>query len=47
MKQLERFKADLQSARELRAVMTKKMEDLETSTWTVKQQYIRYMMPTV
>uniref|UniRef100_M4C347 Uncharacterized protein n=1 Tax=Hyaloperonospora arabidopsidis (strain Emoy2) TaxID=559515 RepID=M4C347_HYAAE len=41
VKQLERFKADLQSARELRAVMTKKMEDLETSTWTVKQQYIR------
>uniref|UniRef100_A0AAV1TY79 Uncharacterized protein n=1 Tax=Peronospora matthiolae TaxID=2874970 RepID=A0AAV1TY79_9STRA len=41
VKQLERFKSDLQSARELRTVMTKKMEDLETSTWTVKQQYIR------
>ena len=43
-KQLTRYKTDLQAAHELRAVMVKKMEDLETSAWTAKQQYIRYRM---
>ncbi|CAI5734107.1 unnamed protein product [Hyaloperonospora brassicae] len=40
-KQLTRYKTDLQAAHELRAVMITKMEDLETSAWTAKQQYIR------
>lgn len=46
-KQLGRYKIDLQSARESQAAMTKKMEELEASTWTVKQQYIRYVRLTV
>lgn len=42
-KQLDKYKIDLQTAREAKAVMTKKVEQLETSTWTIKQQYIRYV----
>ncbi|KAF1774404.1 hypothetical protein GQ600_8344 [Phytophthora cactorum] len=41
-KQLSKYKIDLQAARESHAAMTKKMGELETSTWTIKQQYIRY-----
>ncbi|KAG2780119.1 hypothetical protein Pcac1_g9903 [Phytophthora cactorum] len=40
-KQLSKYKIDLQAARESHAAMTKKMGELETSTWTIKQQYIR------
>ncbi|KAF4028297.1 hypothetical protein GN244_ATG20018 [Phytophthora infestans] len=40
-KQLSKYKLDLQAARESHAAMTKKMGELETSTWTIKQQYIR------
>ncbi|CAI5702176.1 hypothetical protein KXD40_000537 [Peronospora effusa] len=40
-KQLDKYKIDLQTAREAKAVMTKKVEQLEASTWTIKQQYIR------
>ncbi|KAL4176961.1 hypothetical protein KRP22_001897 [Phytophthora ramorum] len=40
-KQLDKYKFDLQASRESQAAMTKKMEELEASTWTAKQQYIR------
>ncbi|KAG3021501.1 hypothetical protein PC121_g959, partial [Phytophthora cactorum] len=40
-KQLSKYKIDLQAARESHAAMTKKMGELETWTWTIKQQYIR------
>ncbi|ETI32419.1 hypothetical protein F441_21160 [Phytophthora nicotianae CJ01A1] len=40
-KQIDKYKLDLQAARESQAAMTKKMGELETSTWTIKQQYIR------
>ncbi|TDH73681.1 hypothetical protein CCR75_003219 [Bremia lactucae] len=40
-KQLEKYEFDLQFARETHASMTKKLKDLETSTWTIKQQYIQ------
>ncbi|KAH7492551.1 uncharacterized protein KRP23_1457 [Phytophthora ramorum] len=40
-KQLDKYKFDLQALRESQAAMTKKMEELEASTWTAKQQYIR------
>ncbi|CAH0480455.1 unnamed protein product [Peronospora belbahrii] len=40
-KQLDKYKVDLQTAREAKVVMTKKMEQLEALTWTIKQQYIR------
>ncbi|GMF30854.1 unnamed protein product [Phytophthora lilii] len=40
-KQLSKYKLDLQTARESHTVMKKKMETLEQSTSTTKQQYIR------
>ncbi|CEG39106.1 uncharacterized protein PHALS_09165 [Plasmopara halstedii] len=40
-KQLDRYKLDLQTARELNAILVKKMEKLEASTGIIKQQYIR------
>ncbi|RLN82143.1 hypothetical protein BBJ28_00007469 [Nothophytophthora sp. Chile5] len=43
-KQLANFGVELQASREAQAVMTKKMEGLEESTWKVKQQYIRFAL---
>ncbi|EGZ25545.1 hypothetical protein PHYSODRAFT_257752 [Phytophthora sojae] len=40
-KQLDKYRLDLQASRESQKVMTKKMEALQESTWTTKQQYIR------
>lgn len=40
-KQLNKYKVDLQTARESHEAMTKKMKELETLTGTIKQQYIR------
>ncbi|KAL3666155.1 hypothetical protein V7S43_008943 [Phytophthora oleae] len=38
---LDKFKLDLQTARESQSAMKRKMEELEVSTSTIKQQYIR------
>ncbi|KAG7389488.1 hypothetical protein PHYPSEUDO_010373 [Phytophthora pseudosyringae] len=40
-KQLDKYKLHVQAARESQTAMTKKMEELEASTWSTKQQYIR------
>ncbi|GMF54947.1 unnamed protein product [Phytophthora fragariaefolia] len=40
-KQLDKYRIDLQASRESQAAMTKKIEVLQQSTWSTKQQYIR------
>ncbi|KAG7389420.1 hypothetical protein PHYBOEH_007509 [Phytophthora boehmeriae] len=41
-KQIAGYKMDLQTSRESQSMLAKKMEELETSARTMKQNYIKY-----